>query len=183
MPYLADSNLLLRGAEPGHPMQAEAEAAVAALLGRGEQLYIAPQNLYEFWVVATRPLERNGLGMTAIQAEAELARIEAQFPLLPDTPAVYQEWRRLVMAHAVLGVRAHDSRLVASMLVHGVTHMLTFNVQDFSRYPEITVVHRRAPPERALRGTASLAEAARRREIALPGNRPTDRSQSEEQMM
>jgi predicted nucleic acid-binding protein len=31
--------------------------------------------------------------------------------------------------------------LVASMLVHGVTHILTFNVEDFQRYPDITVVH------------------------------------------
>ena len=27
------------------------------------------------------------------------------------------------------------------MLVHGITHVLTFNVADFARYSEITVVH------------------------------------------
>jgi predicted nucleic acid-binding protein len=147
MPHLADTNLLLRGAEGGHAMQAPALEALAGLVRSGETVYIAPQNLYEFWVVATRPVERNGLGMTAAEAEAELSRLEAHFPLLNDTPAVYQEWRRLVAAYGVVGVRAHDARLVASMLAHGITHLLTFNVPDFTRYSEITVVHPRDVPK------------------------------------
>jgi predicted nucleic acid-binding protein len=141
MRSLADSNLLLRSAEERHPMQVEAVEAFRILLQRGEAVCLTAQNLYEFWVVATRPVERNGLGMTAAEAEAELARLERQFPLLPDSPAVYQEWRRLVTEHGVVGVRAHDTRLVAAMLVHGVTHLLTFNPTDFTRYPGITVVH------------------------------------------
>jgi predicted nucleic acid-binding protein len=141
MPHLADTNLLLRGVETGHAMQTPALEALAGLVRSGETVYITPQNLYEFWVVATRPAERNGLGMTAVEAEAELARLEAQFPLLPDIPAVYREWRRLVTTYGVVGVRAHDTRLVASMLAHGITHVLTFNVSDFARYAEITVVH------------------------------------------
>ena len=37
-----------------------------------------PQNLYEFWVVAPRPVALNGLGSSAAQAEAELARREGR---------------------------------------------------------------------------------------------------------
>lgn len=33
------------------------------------------------------------------------------------------------------------AKLVASMLVHGLTHILTFNFGDFARYSEITAVH------------------------------------------
>ncbi len=141
MPYLTDSNILLRSAELGHPMQAEALEAMATLLRRQETIYIVPQNLFEFWAVATRPLERNGLGMSVADAEAELARLEDQFPLLLDPPGLYREWRRLVTTHAVVGVRVHDTRLVAAMQVHGITHLLTFNGDDFRRYPHITVVH------------------------------------------
>jgi hypothetical protein len=39
-----------------------------------------------------------------------------------------------------LGKNAHDARLVAAMRVHGLTHLLTFNAQDFRRYPGINVV-------------------------------------------
>lgn len=141
MSHLADTNLLLRGADAGHPMQSLALQALAGLVQRGEAVYITPQNLFEFWVVATRPTERNGLGLTAIEAEEELAELEARFALLPDTPGVYREWRRLVREFEVVGVRAHDTRLVASALTHGVSHILTFNVPDFRRYVEITLVH------------------------------------------
>lgn len=140
MPYLVDTNLLLRSAEMGHPMRALAVGAIRVLFARGEIIYTTTQNLYEFWVVATRPAERNGLGMSATQAAFELARLEQQFPSLPDTQASYDEWRRLVTTHSVLGVKAHDTRLVAAMLTHGVSHILTFNVADFRRYPGITVV-------------------------------------------
>ena len=43
--------------------------------------------------------------------------------------------------YGVIGVNVHDARLVAAMLVHGLTHILTFNTTDFARYTEITAVH------------------------------------------
>jgi predicted nucleic acid-binding protein len=140
MSVVLDSNILARLAQHAHPMHVAARDAVAALRQRGEALHIVPQNLYEFWVVATRPVSANGLGLTAAEANAELAVLEALFPLLPDTAAIFPEWRRLVTAHDVLGKNAHDARLVAAMLVHGVAQLLTFNVADFSRFPGITAL-------------------------------------------
>jgi predicted nucleic acid-binding protein len=61
--------------------------------------------------------------------------------LLRVGEAIYHEWRRLVVAHSVLGVQVHDARLAAAMKVHRVTHLLTLNAPDFKRYPHITVVH------------------------------------------
>lgn len=141
MAYLADTNVLLRGVQSGDPHHTVARAAVETLLARGETLYLATQNLVEFWVVATRPEMRNGLGMTPAEAEGELSKLEGQFSILPDTPGVYAEWRRLVTARAAVGIRAYDARLAAVMLVHGVTHILTFNVDDFRGYAGIDVVH------------------------------------------
>ncbi len=59
MTYLEDTNLFLRGAEPAHPMSPQAVEAVETLLDRGEQVVLVPQDLFEFWVVATRPRERD----------------------------------------------------------------------------------------------------------------------------
>jgi predicted nucleic acid-binding protein len=70
-----------------------------------------------------------------------LARIEPSVFRLPDSDAVYAEWRRLVAAHGVCGKTTHDARLVAAMVVHGVKHILTFNVDDFARYTSIDVLH------------------------------------------
>jgi predicted nucleic acid-binding protein len=140
MNVLVDTNILLRSAEPIHHMHAPARAAVGALTARGDVLCVVPQVLYEFWVVATRPLAVNGLGWASAAADAEIGTILAGFQFLPDSPDVFTEWRALVAAHAVAGKTAHDARLVAAMRVHGLTHLLTFNDQDFRRFPAINAL-------------------------------------------
>jgi predicted nucleic acid-binding protein len=112
--------------------------AVAAIRSRGEELCVVPQNLIEFWAVATRPLSANGLEMKTAEAQAELARIKSLFRLLPDTPALFPEWERLVVQHSVSGKNTHDARIVAAMNIHGVTQILTFNDGDFKRYSGVT---------------------------------------------
>ena len=122
-------------------MRADALSSLSALRRQGENLYLASQNLIEFWRTCTRPIDRNGLGMTIAESEVELMRLENIFPILPDNPEIYPQWRRLVITYGVMGVNVHDARLVAVMLVHGLTHILTFNTSDFVRYTEITAVH------------------------------------------
>lgn len=131
---LVDTNLLLRFAEPAHAMHLVAMNALDAMRQYGEDVYICPQNLVEFWVVATRPASANGLGMTTRQAEAELARMEFLFPVLPDTASIYSFWRRLVTQAGVGGKATHDARLMAVAQAHGVPRLLTFNVTDFTRF-------------------------------------------------
>jgi predicted nucleic acid-binding protein len=89
----------------------------------------------------TRPLLRNGFGLTVAEAEREVRVIEASMSFLPDNAAVYREWRRIVLQHGVLGVQVHDARLAAAMYVHRVSHILTLNVSDFSRFTDLTAVH------------------------------------------
>ena len=74
------------------------------------------------------------MGLSPANAIGLLLKAERLFPLLPDLPAVYAEWRELVVNYGVSGVQVHDARLVATMLVHGLTHILTFNTSDFARY-------------------------------------------------
>jgi hypothetical protein len=49
----------------------------------------------------TRPIARNGLGLTAAEAEREVQAIESGMSLLPDGEAVYREWRRIVVQYGV----------------------------------------------------------------------------------
>jgi predicted nucleic acid-binding protein len=62
-------------------------------------------------------------------------------PFSETLPSLYDEWRRLIVAHGVSGKKTHDARLVAAMTVHHITQLLTFNSDDFSRYASITVLH------------------------------------------
>jgi len=141
---LLDTNLITRLTRSADPQAAVARAAVRTLLGRGERLIVVPQNLYEFWAVATRPpgpppAGRNGLGMTTAQAAQWVRFFRRRFILLPDRDTLSDLWLALVEAHGVTGFRSHDVRLVAAMQSYGITRLLTFNAGDFSTLP-VTVV-------------------------------------------
>jgi predicted nucleic acid-binding protein len=140
MSVLVDTDVLLRRTQPRHPVHAVAVESVARLLASGEPVHFTPQNIAEFWNVITRPPSNNGLGFSVSVAGAEVIKIERVLVLLPDTPALYEEWKRLVAQHQVIGSKVHDARLVASMLVHRVGRILTFNTADFVRY-RIDVLH------------------------------------------
>lgn len=140
MIYAVDTNILARSIHEGHPMQEVTKLAIKTLLDRGETVCVLAQSLYEFWVIATRPLEANGFGMSGAEAQVRLAEFEARLTIKTDRAGIYAEWKRLVTQHAVMGKPAHDARLVAAMKVHGVTHLLTFNVGDFKRFQHITVI-------------------------------------------
>jgi predicted nucleic acid-binding protein len=101
---------------------------------------MVPQNCIEFWNVATRPVTRNGYGLSVTDANTSLRLIERLFPILPEQAAVYQEWRTLVVQFGVAGVQVHDARLVAAMRVHNITHILTANTDDFARFGRIGIV-------------------------------------------
>lgn len=131
---LVDTNVLLRFADRSHPLHPSIRTAVRRLRQDRHTLQITSQNCIEFWNVATRPIERNGFGLTPSDAEGLLKLIERLFPVLPDSSEVYQEWRRLVIMFSVSGVQVHDARLVASMKVHAISHILTLNLEDFKRY-------------------------------------------------
>ena len=140
MSVLIDTNVLLRSVQPSHPMHGPAVRTVATLIRDGEAVLITPQIVAEFWNVATRPVQLNGLGWSHEKALDEVVRVEGFFSLLIETTEVYSEWKRLLVAYGVTGVQAHDARLVAAMIVYGVRRILTFNVQDFTRYKEIEAI-------------------------------------------
>jgi predicted nucleic acid-binding protein len=144
MPYLFDTNIFLRLASTDDPARPVTLQAFQELRKRRETLCYTPQVLAEFWSVATRaPAARGGLGLSPAEAERRARVIERYFHLLPDSLATYHAWRQLVARYTVVGAQAHDARLIASMNVYGISQLLTFNVEHFRRYRDITVIEPR----------------------------------------
>ena len=142
MPYLFDTNIFLRLASQNDPQRPTALGALQKLRAQNEVLCYTPQVLSEFWNVCTRPAtSRGGLGLSLVQTERKARVIERYFRLLPDSLVTFQEWRRLVSAHSVMGVQVHDAKLAASILTYGITHLLTFNIDHFKRYSGFTAVN------------------------------------------
>lgn len=140
MSFAVDTNVLLHSIDDGHVAQPITQKGLFALRDRGEILSIFPQNLIEFWAVATRPVINNGLGFSIAKAEEEIVSLKTLFALLPDTPEIFPEWEKIVLQYRVSGKQAHDARLVAAMRVHNLTYLLTFNTTDFKRFSFITAV-------------------------------------------
>ena len=137
---LLDSNILLRWVQPNSPDYAIIVAALDGLVRDGTTLCYTSQNIGEFWNACTRPADRNGYGLSPEETDRRVRILERHLHLLPDVPPVHQEWRKLIVAHAVCGVQVHDARLVAAMCVHGVKRILTFDGKDFVRFTEIQAV-------------------------------------------
>ena len=146
MSYLLDTNVLLRWAIATDPLNQAICTALLRASRAGDAVYVTPQNIIELWNVATRPADRNGLGMPHARAEGLVQMIEGVFNLLPDRPGIYLAWRRLVVAPGASGRQVHDARLAAVAMEYGITHIMTLNVADFVRYP-LGVVHPRDVPE------------------------------------
>lgn len=141
---LLDTNLLARMTNSKHPQGAMSRRAVHTLFARHERLIIVPQNLFEFWAVATRkpgasPTGQNGLGMTSNQTSQWLQYFQRRFTLLPDRADLVDRWHAIVRTFGIKGFKAHDVRFVAAMQTHSISRLLTFNANDFKAF-SITII-------------------------------------------
>src|SRR5260370_31427512 len=138
---LVDTNILLRITRRTDPQHKVVDTALARLAGQGAALYYTHQNIAELWNAMTRPIARNGLGLTAAEAEREAQAIESGMSLLPDGEAVYREWRRIVVQYGLSGGQVHDARFAGAVYVQAVNHIPNMNVIEFSRFKVLTAVH------------------------------------------
>ena len=143
-PYLVDSNVLLRWVKSNHLDYPLIVSATDAILRHDGVLCYTSQNVGEFWNACTRPVDRNGYGLSPQQTDRLAKTFEEKLRLFPDSLSVHEEWRRILVTHSVSGVQVHDARLVAAMRVHGIKCILTFNDKDFARYTDVAAVHPRA---------------------------------------
>jgi len=145
MQYLLDTGVLLRLVIRSDPLHAQIRYAVGLLKDQGHQTVTLTQNIAEFWNVCTRPRSaRGGIGLSIANTHHRLRMLERAVFVVRDRAEMYAEWKRLLLAHKVMGVQVHDARIVAAMMVHRIGNLLTLNKSDFARYATIKAV---APAE------------------------------------
>jgi len=145
---LVDTNVVIRLLNREDPAYLVARNAVDKVIDEGYRLCITPQILAEFWNVATRPKEANGLGWDILPTLRETFRAMDFFETLyvSDSLMAFTYWLALLIQYEVKGKQVHDARLVATMLTHGVHFLLTFNGDDFRRYGDlITIIDANTP--------------------------------------
>ena len=98
----------------------------SALILRGDELVLSPQVYYEFWVVATRSQQANGLALSVQETEREIAKFQQVFALLEDPPTIFGQWLNLVRTYAITGKRAHDTRNCVRSVTFSLSTHKTF---------------------------------------------------------
>jgi predicted nucleic acid-binding protein len=120
--YIIDTNVVTRFCNPSDVQHHLATDAISRLLTQGDECFLTAQILVEFWAVATRPVEVNGLGWSVETTRKTIDQVLRRFPLLKDSEDIFPNWLNLVTINKVMGKRTHDVRIVAVMLAYQALH-------------------------------------------------------------
>ncbi len=131
---MLDTNVLLAATDEGRPEHDHALAVVNVWPARGMALYTSGQIVREYLAVATRPAEKNGLGLPLADALANVQAFRGRTSLLAEDVKVSNRLLTLLGEVACAGKQIHDANVVATMLVHGIDTIVTMNTSDFTRF-------------------------------------------------
>ena len=135
-----DTNILLTATDESRPNHEAARQLIAESGSRGLHLGTSGQVLREYLVVATRPVDANGLGLDTHDATDSVKAFLRYISLYEETRAVANNLRQLGLTHQLRGNRFHDANIVATMSAHGIRSLVTEDVSDFARFDDVDVV-------------------------------------------
>ena len=131
---MLDTNVLLAATDHGRPEHRDALRVLNDWATANTGLCTSGQVLREYLTVATRPAERNGLGLKLSDALGNVRAIRERTTLLAEDSRVADRLLGLLADVECLGKQVHDANLVATMLVHGIGTIVTMNLADFARF-------------------------------------------------
>lgn len=132
-PVFVDTNVLVYASRDASRFYQAATDALIRLEDENRELVVSRQILREFLVAVTRP-QQEVPPKPRREAIAEVRRLVEIYPLLEDGVGVTDQLLRLMQRIEIGGKQVHDANIVATMLAHGVTRLLTFNGADFRRF-------------------------------------------------
>jgi len=133
-----DTNVLVQSTATNAPFHAAARAALVRLRAGGP-VAISRQILREYLAVVTRP-QSWSRALSLAEATADTDTFIRRFAVLEDGQAVWDELMGLARSFSFGGKQVHDANIVATMLAHGETRLLTFNAADFRRFGSVIEV-------------------------------------------
>ena len=142
-----DTNILLTATNEARQHCQIARDLIIAHHRRGLHLGISGQIIREYMVVATRPSQANGLGLSPNDTIQNVDEFRKRLLFFPETEEVSNELRVLINKYRLSGTRIHDANVAATMLAHGVTKLITENTGDFSAFSmiqtfDLSMIHR-----------------------------------------
>jgi predicted nucleic acid-binding protein len=138
---MLDTNVFLSATDQSRAEHRQAMLILNDWAGRGTTLYASGQIMREYLAVATRPADKNGLGLKQADALANARAIRSRTSLLGEDAKVADRLLGLLDEIPCTGKQVHDANIVATMIEHGINTLVTINVADFSRFGQhITLI-------------------------------------------
>jgi predicted nucleic acid-binding protein len=130
-----DTNILVYATIDASPFYARARAALAAYETNQAPLWISRQVLREYLATVVRP----NVGIPLTEVTTAVRQFELRFQVAEEGPAVTAQL--LALIEQGYSRQVHDTNIVATMQMIGVSHILTHNTNDFSPFSSfITVI-------------------------------------------
>ena len=130
-PAFIDTNALVYADQVHSAFHLQARAVLARLEQDGAKLWISRQVLREYLATVTRPGPAGVPAMTRAMAATAVEGFIGAYQIAEEGPQTTARLLDLVRTIPMGGKQVHDANIAATMLVHGIRRLLTFNVADF----------------------------------------------------
>ncbi len=144
---LLDPNVLLAAKDRSRNSHALCTELFRLPARAGVHLVTIGQILREYLVVATRPVEADGLGLDTSDAVRNIRAFRTRTHLLPESAEIHDELIALVETHSLKGKRIHDANVVAAAGCHHVSAIITDNTDDYTGISPVPVLSPRSAVE------------------------------------
>ncbi|HAZ46089.1 MAG TPA: VapC toxin family PIN domain ribonuclease [Cyanobacteria bacterium UBA11369] len=134
-----DTNIFVYAATNQSPFHQAALQAIQRLYDSSVEVWISRQILREYLAILSRPQPfTNPLPVATLIEDVRL--FQTRFRIAEDDPQVMERLLTLMGQIPMVGRQVHDANIVATMLVYGISQLLTNNVDDFNRFSEFITV-------------------------------------------
>jgi predicted nucleic acid-binding protein len=133
---MLDTNVILSATDEGRAEHRQALLIFGSWAGSGTALYASGQIMREYLAVATRPADKNGLGLQQADAVANVRAFRTRVTVLSEDSKVADCLLGLLDEIPCAGKQVHDANVVATMIVHGIDSLVTMNLADFTRFDD-----------------------------------------------
>jgi predicted nucleic acid-binding protein len=138
-PVFVDANILVYANASTAPFRAAAQARLQSLIAGGVVLCISRQICREYLATLSRP-QFFAKPTTSAVLVADVRRFEQQFRILEDGPVVTKYLLDILLQTPCGGKQIHDANIVATMLTHEISRILSHNVVDVTRFANVVTV-------------------------------------------
>ena len=137
---LVDTNVLLEATDEARRFHVQAQNLFRHASRDGIDLFLGTQVLREYLVVATRPLENNGLGMTTELALENIKRFQKRVSLVAETLQAAETFVEWVGQYRIRGEKLHDLQILENAFVGGMNGLITANEKDYPESTPLTII-------------------------------------------